>query len=138
MGRRRFSGDKIADLKLRGVLLVIVFVAAAASFAGAVFVRLVDPGIGSFGDALWWSVATVTTTGFGDVVPTDPPGRVVGVILMFIGISLIPTVTSLIVAVFVAQRSREAAAADRVSREEVMDRLDRLEAHIDALAARDR
>jgi voltage-gated potassium channel len=126
----RFSGERLADLKLRGVLLVIVSIAAVAALGGAVFVRLVDPGIGSFGDALWWAVATVTTTGFGDVVPTEGPGRVVGVLLMFVGISLIPTVTSLIVSVFVAQRSRETAEADRMHREEVMGRLERIEAHL--------
>lgn len=129
----RFSGDRLADLRLRGVLLVIIGVAAVAAIAGAVFVRIVDPGIGSFGDALWWAVATVTTTGFGDVVPTDAPGRVVGVLLMFVGISLIPTVTSLVVSVFIAQRSRETAEADRLHREAVMERLDKLEAHLNAM-----
>jgi voltage-gated potassium channel len=133
----RFSGERLADLRLRGVLLVIVAVAAMTAFAGAVVVRLVDSGIGNFGDALWWAVATVTTTGFGDVVPTDTSGRVVGVILMFVGISLIPTVTSLIVSVFIAQRSREAAEVDRAHRDIVIQRLDQLEAHLNAISRGD-
>ena len=118
----RFSRSRLADLKLRGALLVIVAIAAAVAFIGAVVVYIVDPGIGTFGDALWWSVSTVTTTGFGDVVPTDPSGRVVGVILMMVGISLIPTVTSLVVAVFIAQRTRETEEQDRVHRDKVLAR----------------
>ena len=51
------------------------------------------------------------------------------------GISLIPTVTSLIVSVFVAQRSREATEEDRAHRQEVMRRLDALDAR---LSERDR
>ena len=36
----------------------------------------------SFGDALWWAVVTATTTGYGDMFPVTPGGRVVAVVLM--------------------------------------------------------
>jgi len=36
----------------------------------------------SFGDALWWAVVTATTTGYGDMFPVTPGGRVVAVALM--------------------------------------------------------
>lgn len=130
----RLRGDRLADLKLRGMILVIVSLAAATALVGAIVVRVVNPGIGSFGDALWWAVTTVTTTGFGDVVPTDSAGRLVGIVLMMVGISLIPTVTSLIVAVFIAQRTRETTEQDRVHREAIMQRLDDLDALLSELA----
>lgn len=128
----RFSGERLAELKLRGVLLVIIGVATVAAIVAAILQQIVDPGIGSLGDALWWAVATVTTTGYGDVVPTNSAGRIVGVVLMLVGISLIPTITSLVVTVFVAQRQRETTEADQRHREEVIRRLDLLEQRLTA------
>ena len=128
--RERLFGRRLADIRLRGAVLVIITVAAVAAVAAAFLERLVDPGIGSAGDALWWAVSTVTTTGYGDVVPTNSAGRVVGVLLMMVGISLIPTITSLIVSVFIAQRTRESAEQDRLDRERVMGRLDDIDAHL--------
>jgi len=132
----RFSGRRLADLKLRGLVLVIVAVAATAAVTAALLQRLVNPGIGTLGDAFWWAVATVTTTGYGDVVPTNAAGRVVAILLMMVGISLIPIITSLVVTVFVAQRQRETADADRRHREAVMHRLDELDARLEASLAR--
>jgi voltage-gated potassium channel len=130
----RFTGQRLAALKLRGVVLVIIGVAATAAAAAAFLELLVDPGIGSTGDALWWAVATVTTTGYGDVVPTNAAGRVVGVVLMMIGISLIPIITSLVITVFIAQRQRETTDADRLHRDEVIRRLERIESRLDSTA----
>ena len=52
--------------------------------------------IESFGDALWWSMVTVTTVGYGDTFPLTPEGRFVGAFLIFTGIGLFSTVTALI------------------------------------------
>jgi voltage-gated potassium channel len=134
--QERFTGDRMADLKLRGILLLIIAVAAVTAIIAGLLQLIVDPDIGSLGDALWWAVATVTTTGYGDVVPTNSAGRVVGVVLMLVGISLIPTITSLVVTVFVAQRQRATEETDRLHREEVLRRLDELGAQLTAFEQR--
>jgi voltage-gated potassium channel len=61
----------------------------------------------SLGLAYWWAVETVTTVGYGDVVPHTLPGRLVGTLLMLTGIALIPTLTSVIVSTLVSKRRQE-------------------------------
>ncbi|MFF3764023.1 potassium channel family protein [Streptomyces sp. NPDC001922] len=48
--------------------------------------------ITTFGDAAWWACVTLSTTGYGDVVPVTPLGRVVATVLMAVGVGLIGAV----------------------------------------------
>lgn len=48
-----------------------------------------NKNIRNFGDALWFAVTTVTISGFGDIVPHTVGGRIVAVILSFIGLAII-------------------------------------------------
>jgi voltage-gated potassium channel len=50
--------------------------------------------IESFGEALWWSTATITTVGYGDVFPVTAVGRLIGGITMLVGISAFAVVTA--------------------------------------------
>lgn len=54
----------------------------------------------TFGDALWWSIVTTTTVGYGDISPATPAGRVIAVILMIFGIGLIGMLTGTITTYF--------------------------------------
>jgi voltage-gated potassium channel len=55
-------------------------------------------------DALWWCVATVTTVGYGDVVPVTSLGRIVALVYMFFGIILITTTLAVISNTFYKKR----------------------------------
>lgn len=50
--------------------------------------------IASFFDALWWSAATITTVGYGDIYPVTSAGRVIAVFTMVVGVSTLATVTA--------------------------------------------
>jgi voltage-gated potassium channel len=60
----------------------------------------------SFGGALWWASATVTTTGFGDLVPITFGGRLVGAGLMFGGIAMAGVITATLASWIVERASR--------------------------------
>lgn len=49
--------------------------------------------IRTFGDALWWAAATLSTVGYGDVAPVTLPGRLVATVLMGCGLALLGAVT---------------------------------------------
>ena len=101
----RIRNDRLANLKLRGAVFLIVLVATAMSVIAAVIERLIDPAFDDMGIALWWAVTTVTTVGYGDIVPESSAGRAAASVLMLTGLALIPTLTSIVVATLVAQRS---------------------------------
>lgn len=63
----------------------------------------------SIGDALWWSLCTMTTVGYGEIYPVTFLGRVVGGITMVVGISVFAMVTAKFAEVLV-RLNREAAA----------------------------
>jgi len=55
-------------------------------------------------DALWWYVATVTTVGYGDIVPVSNVGRMLALFYMFFGISMIAILLSVITNTFYKRR----------------------------------
>jgi voltage-gated potassium channel len=99
---------------LRAVRTILLVALLLVAIAGALE-RIVEPAVfTSLGLAYWFAASTVTTVGYGDVVPHSVGGRVVAVVLMLTGLSLIPTLTSVIVSVLVSKRaSAERATLDR-------------------------
>lgn len=95
-------------LSLVRAVATIVTVAVILVLIGGALARVVEPEVfTSLGLAYWWAITTVTTVGYGDVVPKDPAGRVVGALLMLTGLSLIPTMTSVVVSTLISKRSKE-------------------------------
>ena len=72
---------------------------------------------------MWWALQTVTTVGYGDVVPGDTVGKVIASFLLLGGLSLLAVVTGVVTSAFVtqAQEQRRAAGEDPV-----LQRLDEL------------
>ncbi len=70
--------------------------------------------INSFGKAVWWSITTVTTVGYGDVYPVTNTGRVIAVLLMIGGISLVGVVTASL-ASWIIQRVAEEDAVNQAA-----------------------
>lgn len=59
-----------------------------------------------FGEGLWWAVVTVTTVGYGDVVPKTSEGRLVGVALMVGGLLSFSLVTATVASIFIERKFR--------------------------------
>lgn len=79
-----------------------------------------DSPVDSFPDALWWSIATVTTVGYGDVVPITASGRAFAYVLMLGGIGLFGALTANFASMLV-RREDPAAAALAALQDEVRD-----------------
>ena len=97
---------RIVVYTVSGVLLLI-YTSSLAVFDKERFL----PGatINSFGKALWWSITTVTTVGYGDVYPVTNTGRIIAVLLMIGGISLVGVVTAALASWIIERVSEEEA-----------------------------
>lgn len=77
----------------------------------------------SFWDSLWWALATVTTVGYGDVVPETQLGKVIGAFTMLVGIGMYSAFAGLIAATL----TQAIRARGDPEMEDVKSKLDRLE-----------
>ncbi len=55
----------------------------------------VNPNLNHFMDAIWWCFSTVTSVGYGDVVPVTVPGKIFGILLMLLGTAMFAIYTAL-------------------------------------------
>jgi voltage-gated potassium channel len=115
---KAFPG-RIAVYTVSGISLMI-YSAALAVFETERY----QPGatINSFGKAVWWSITTVTTVGYGDCYPVTNTGRVIAVLLMIGGISLVGVVTASL-ATWVIQRVSESETAHQAATAAHIDEL---------------
>ncbi len=134
IGDARFRAGQAVVRTSRAVVLAAVLLVWVCSVAVLAAERG-QPGssIESLGDSVWWAFATIATVGYGDVVPVTVAGRMVGIVLMVVGLALVAIITASIASWFVAN-SRDDAVQDEASRDsEAHRRLVELERKIDRL-----
>jgi voltage-gated potassium channel len=126
--RKPLTARRAARLIMSATLLI--------TLAAGTLMWLVDhrefPDLGT---SLWWAVQTVTTVGYGDVVPSQTGGRFIGAVAMLQGIAFITVITAAVTASLIEQARRRrgiTADSDLASQLERIDR--RLRAIESALA----
>jgi len=93
---------------LLSVLVIFLMVLFLASVAVHALERGVQPiAFGSVPATLWWAVATLTTTGYGDVVPITPLGRLVAGVVMICGLGVFGLWTGILATGFAAETRRD-------------------------------
>ncbi len=108
---------------LRKVLLALFFLSLSLAIM-IVPLEVGRPGasIAGLGDALWWATTTITSVGYGDVVPVTWEGRVIGVVLQVIGVLLMGSLIGSIVSELSRKREtyewmKTAAKLDQITAE---------------------
>ena len=107
------------------VYLMLVIVGFAVGFA--ILIRILDPhDFPTIGLALWWAVMTVTTVGYGDIVPTTTAGRIVASGLMVVGFASLSLLTGFVASLLVHRRSAGEAQAAFVQIEQRLEEIEQL------------
>ncbi len=93
-------------LKKYNIDTVFVFVIVLL-FLAALPMKWIEPDFKTYGDALWWTVVTTTTVGYGDLSPVTTVGRIIAGILMLTGIGVIGLITGTVASVFTKGDERD-------------------------------
>jgi voltage-gated potassium channel len=117
-------------LNARSVTFGLALTFVGLSLVGGIVIRFVDhENFPSIGLGIWWALQTVTTVGYGDVVPTTLAGRVIGGLVMAIGIAFISFVTAGVTSALVQRAAGVAHEADlanqRQTEQRIVSELDR-------------
>jgi voltage-gated potassium channel len=131
--------------RAEGVLYITTILTLILITVGSELVTIferVNPeaNIRTGGDAIWWSMVTITTVGYGDRYPTTEGGRLVGIAMMIFGIGIFGVITSFLSQAFLApskkegaeQAAKQAAEQER-ARDTAKSELDALQGQIASL-----
>jgi voltage-gated potassium channel len=125
----------------RRVFPYLALVTFALGLLAGFVVTLVDKkDFPTFGDGVWWSIVTLGTVGYGDIVPRTAWGRVVGSVVIIFGITFIAFLTATVTSAFVSAE-QERLREQEEEREEAVEQetrqlLARLEERLDAIDAK--
>lgn len=115
---------------------IIPFLAVATlaitAVAGVAAWFLSPKGFGNLGDSLWWAAQTVTTVGYGDVVPETTGGRLIGLLVMVFGVAAVSLITALVTSSFITYQQKR-AGGELERHQALLDALARIEQRLDRL-----
>lgn len=122
---------------------IIASVTVSMTIISGVLIHFTDKkNYPNIGDGLWWAIQTVTTVGYGDLVPTNTTGRFVAGLVMVVGIGFLTVITAAITSAFVesARRRLEGTRTDTLSAklDQIGARLDEIEAGLKNLGGEHR
>ncbi|MFL5942085.1 MAG: potassium channel family protein [Gaiellaceae bacterium] len=132
---RRMTRFMHSPPSVRLAASVIVTATSLIVVVGGILMRVVDHSdYSSIWLGMWWVLQTVTTVGYGDVVPTNTVGKLITAFVMLEGIAFLSIITAGITSVFVARAEQERRiGADAVAGEAAASagqRFDRIDAQL--------
>jgi voltage-gated potassium channel Kch len=132
----KFAARK--PLTVRRAAGIIASVTLSITIVSGVLMHFTDENTyPNIGDGLWWAIQTVTTVGYGDLVPTSTVGRLVAALVMLAGIGFLTVVTAVITSTFIesARRRLQGTETDSLSAklDQIGERLKVIEAGLEDL-----
>lgn len=95
----------VLESRVPYVIILAFSIILASSIAVYGFEHSIpDSPVKSIFDAFWWTLTTLTTVGYGDIVPITPEGRIIGIILMIFGIIIWTATISLLTVTLVEKK----------------------------------
>lgn len=128
------SLSTVRQLLAKNHLGVTILVGAAFIIIAGVLIAGIDPAIDSVWQGLWWAWVTVTTVGYGDVVPSSNIGKLFGAVLILLGIALFSLLTANFSAFFIGKDEQQTQRSIKKLDEkldELEEKLNRIQSSLD-------
>ncbi|MFP4639075.1 MAG: potassium channel family protein [Guyparkeria sp.] len=113
----------------RHVFFAIVLMTAFLLVLGGSVMPMLDPEhFEGFGDGVWWTLVTLSTVGYGDLVPQTESGRLMGLIFVGMAVVWLSLISASIAAFLVGLRMEASTEDEERIDTQILHRLDRIEA----------
>ena len=129
----RDSEKNIANFLKNTYLDKIILVAIIFTFILTVSIRIIEPQINDINTALWYIIVSITSTGYGDIVPTTVSGRIIGICAMIGGILVFASFTAVISSLYISKISKDNHDNLNDKIEDLTSEIERLNKKIDEL-----
>ena len=114
----------------------LVCVTVATAVLTGLIAHLIDRAdFPTFGIGVWWSIVTLGTVGYGDVVPHTAWGRVLGGVVIVFGVTFISFLVAIVTSLFVETRSADETEAREAQHHETQALLRNIDARLKSIEA---
>ena len=129
----RESTGNISKFLKQTYLDKIILVAIIFAFSISILIRVIDPSVENVPSALWYTVVSMTSTGYGDIVPVTPSGRIIGMAAMVGGIIIFSFLTAVISSLYISKINKDNNADLESKIEKLTAEVEELNKKIDEL-----
>ncbi len=125
--------DSVKNLLSRNHLGITLGISLFFIIISGVLIAGIDPAVDSVWDGIWWAWVTVTTVGYGDIVPVSPAGKIFGAILILFGIGLFSMIIASFSAFFISKDEQQEIQNELLILEKlkhIEKRIENIERHV--------
>ena len=132
IGPRRLLRRAVADRASASLVVIAFLIILVLQYGSMAILRVEDHAGGSnihtASDAMWWSFVSITTVGYGDRFPVTDTGRIIGIVLITLGVGLFGVLTAYLANVFISPGvlQRDPLGMRNISNDEIQKQLDEL------------
>jgi preprotein translocase subunit SecY len=128
----RESEKKFVQRRAQSTLYVVVILCILIMEISSLFIVSVESNypnanITSASDAMWWTLVTVSTVGYGDQYPVSPKGRIIGIFTILVGVALFSVLTGFISNWFSTKKSTRGNVQQQENSNEITTLISRVE-----------
>ncbi len=106
-------GGRVKKMLSRNELAATAFASLIVIVMAGILMSALEPGINGPLDGIWWAWVTITTVGYGDIVPQTYAGRAFASIIIFLGLGLFAALTASFTSFFLSQREEQIISSEQ-------------------------
>ena len=111
---KRYRRNKNLNLLIRSSILILIVILLGAGSILLFEYKDKSADITNFFDAVWWSLVTITTVGYGDMVPVTFWGRIIGIIFILLGFISFSIFTAFIASGFIDNKIKARKGLNKI------------------------